>query len=591
MSDRQLNYKINLAGNLDQRATQISRSISNMEQRSTRSLSLMSRGFTNLEHGMDRVMNRTTALVGGLSGAVAVKYVVDLDERIARLGVNAGASAEAMAVLKGEIFAVAQTEGIKIDPSELTSAIELIVEKTGDLDFAKRNMETFAKVMSATGAGGEDIGALGAEFQKFGITTRDDVAMSMAILNDQGKAGAFTLKSLASLGPRVVSAYAAAGRSGVPALREMGAALQVIRQGTGSDEQAATAFEALMRTFADADKVKALQGKGIQVFDSEKLKQGERVLRPVNELIADIITKTKGDSIALGKLIPDAEAQRAFNASVAEFKRTGSIESLHQFLNVQGDVNRLNSDSAVVAQTAAAAWRGLTAAGKQFADLNLVAPIQATADVLNDINPEKLQKSFQIMSAAVVAFLVVWGTLKTATAVGGVARGVWGAIGKKGAAGGIAGAIGAASGATPVYVVNMPGGGIGGGVADAAGNTPAGKAAKVGKLAKIGRMAGAATGLGLAGYAGYEAGSYVNDKFIAGTALQDLMGGFLTRSAAALGSKDAQETMALKKSQESRQQKIDMNLHVTADGQVQVKNVKASDGTNLNVGNTTGAHF
>jgi hypothetical protein len=588
MTDRRLNYHINLAGNIAQRANQFGRSISDMAQRSSRDLGMLSRGFTNLEKGMDRVMNRTTGLLSGVGGAVAVRYVMDLDERIARLGVNAGVSAGEMNALKKEIYEVSQLPEIRIDPAELTSAVELIVEKTGDLEYARRNMETFAKVMSATGAGGEDIGALGAEFLKFGITAKDDVAKGFAILNDQGKAGAFTLKSLASLGPRVVSAYAAAGRTGLPALREMGAALQVIRQGTGSDEQAATAFEALMRQFSDAKKVKDFTKAGIQLFDPEKLKKGERVLRPVNELIVDIIGKTKGDSVKLSKLIPDAEAQRAFNASVAEFKRTGSIESLRAFLSVQGDVNQLTEDSARISQTAAGAWRNLTTAGKQFADNNLAAPLQDVADWANKLDPAQVQDFFENAKAAALGFLAVWATVKTATAVGGVLRGgasILGTLSGKGSGGGVGGIAGAATGATPVFVVNMPGGGLPGGGVDPAGGA-GGAAGKAGRLARMGRAAGAVGAVGAAGYAGYQVGTALYENQIQGTRAGDMIGESVARLAALMGNKEAQDAL-------DRQKKFEGSLKVEvstpAGVTASVTNVKATDGTTLDVGNTTGA--
>jgi hypothetical protein len=585
MTDMRLNYHINLAGNIAQRANQVGRSISDMAKRSTRDLGALSRGFTHLENGMDRVMTRTTGLLSGIGGAVAVKYVMDLDERITRLGVNADASSADMAALKKEIFSVSQSPDIRIDPSELTSAVELIVEKTGDLQFARQNMETFAKVMSATGASGEDIGALGAEFLKFGIVAKDDVAKAFAILNDQGKAGAFTMKNLASLGPRVVSAYAAAGRSGVPALREMGAALQVIRKGTGSDEQAATAFEAMMRTFADGAKLKEFKKEGIQLFDPEKLKKGTRELRPINELMVEIISKTKGDSVKLSNLF-DAEAMRAFNSSVAEFKQTGSVESLKQFLNVQGDVNRLTADSAKVSHTAAGAWRSLSTAGKQFADNNLSKPLQELADWVGKLDPTQVQEFFENAKTAALGFLAVWATVKAAKIGGGIVRGAGGLIGSVtgGAKGGLGGAAGAA-GTTPVYVVNMPAGGMGGDLADAASGGAGGK--KAGKLGKLRSGAGVVGALVTAGTVGYQVGSYAYENYMQGNKAGDFVGEQVARLAALMGNKEAKESIERSKKAEAA---LEVMLKLPEGVTAQVNTAKTTPGTTVDLGNTTGVH-
>ena len=115
------------------------------------------------------------------------------------------------------------------------------------------------------------------------------------------------MKDLAALGPRTIAAYTATGRSGAKALIEMGAALQVIRRGTGSSEQAATAFEAVMRNLTSPDKQQKLRSLGVSVRDSLT---GE--FRPITELMTEIVEKSGGSLETLGTIF-DAEAVRAFN--------------------------------------------------------------------------------------------------------------------------------------------------------------------------------------------------------------------------------------------------------------------------------------
>ncbi len=80
------------------------------------------------------------------------------------------------------------------------------------------------------------------------------------------------------------------GRGGVQGIREMGAALQVVRQGTGNSEQAATAFEAVMNTLSDPNKIKILKSGGLKIFADDQ----EKILRPINELMVEIINKVDG---------------------------------------------------------------------------------------------------------------------------------------------------------------------------------------------------------------------------------------------------------------------------------------------------------
>jgi hypothetical protein len=428
------------------------------------------------------------------------------------LGIQASADAEQMELLKRRIYEVAQAPQIRVDPGEITSAIEEIVEKTGDLKFAENNIGNIGTAISATGAAGRDIGGLLSEFQKMDIKSPDEVLEALDILNAQGKMGAFTLQHMAALGPRVITAYTAAGRGGTQALREMGAALQTIRMGTGSSEMAATAFEATMRTLADPKKLKLLGRAGVQVFDLDKLKEGQRVLRPINEIMTDIVDKTGGDTVKLGRFF-DAEAVRAFNQAAGEFKRTGSLDSLVKFMQVQGDGKTTLSDSARAAKDAEASMTALYTAWQKFADSRLTAPIQKAADVLNSLGSEGADTAMSAITygaAGLGALVLGRKAYKGARALGGLfGRG-------KGAKGGLGGLLGGmSSGPIPVYVVNdrmsmMPDS-YGGGWQGGSGKAGASVARRGGRL---GRVRGAMAGAGK--WAGRAAGALA----LAGTAYE-----------------------------------------------------------------------
>lgn len=139
-------------------------------------------------------------------------------------------------------------------------------------------------------------------------------------------------------------------------------------------------------------------------------------------------------------------------------------------------------------------------------------------------------------------------------------------------------ALQAAAGVTPVFVVNMPGGGISagsaaGGLAETALGAGAGSAAggilgklfamakmPLGALAMTGSASGAATGLGMigggvlaAGAAGYGAGTLINKGFIEGTALGDKIGESVAKVLAAFGNKEAQQAVNINLSLDGKQ--------------------------------------
>lgn len=490
---------IDVSGNLEARASRYGRVIERFGQQARGSLGRFARSMETVGRGLDRIGNRYTALITGAAGVGAAKMVIDLETRFTRLGIQAGKSADEVGALKKEIFDAAAAPDVRLNPGEVTSAVEAIVEKTGDLKFARDNLRNIALAIQATGAEGAAIGEIMAEFQKMGLVDPKNVMEAIDTLNLQGKEGAFTLANLARLGPRVVTAYTSMGRSGTGAMREMGAALQVIRMGTGSSEQAATAFEAVMRSLSDPEKIKQLkQLAGIEVFDAERLKKGERVLRPINELMVEIIQKSKGDKVKLGQVF-DAEAVRAFNQAASEFQRTGRLETLDKFVRMSGDGSTTMKDSARAAQTASAALTNLYAAWQRFADSELAGPIQSLADALNGLDKSKMDALMQALK---------YGGLALGGAI--LLRKVGGLFGKGAAGAAGAGAGGLAGGMPlplPVYIVNKHmsltpdawTGGAAGGAAKTAGRA-GGILGKLGAAAAFGSSALSVVGAGAAGY-------------------------------------------------------------------------------------------
>ena len=488
MTELKTSIVVDLAGNLARNAKKYTDSLGNFSKKGRGHLSRLGRTAGATGRMLDKAGNRYTALLTGAVGVGAGKMVISLERRFTRLGIQANKSADEMNLLKKEIYDAANAPDIRVNPDQITSAIEEIVEKTGDLEFARKNIRNIGAAIQATGAQGVSIGGIMAEFQKMGITQEQQVLKAIDLLNVQGKAGAFTLQNLASLGPRVITAYTSMGRGGVGAIKEMGAALQMIRMGTGSSEQAATAFEALLRTLGDKKKVAMLQKGGIKVFDPEELKKGKEVLRPINELMVEIIKTTGGKKTVLSKVF-DAEAVRAFNAASSEFQRTNAVASMDKFMNVTANGETTLKDSARAAKDAAGSIEMLSTAWKKFADESLTGPLQDAADLLNQLGSENTGKILKYLVVGGAGALVAGKTYKAAAWAKNKLTGKGG----KGSSGG----NGGGPIPLPVYVVNKHlsltpdswGGGAGG-------KGGAGK----GKASLVKRLGGKA--MSLAKYAG-----------------------------------------------------------------------------------------
>lgn len=457
MSDMQVEMKLDLTGNMAARAQQNGQALGRMSATANRSLLLLQKTAQQTGQVIDRMANRYAALATGVAAASGINNVVKMDKSLRSLQITSGKTAAEMKEIQDQLLATSQASHIRIDYSELETGIAQVVEMTGDLDWALANRETLAMTVSASGASGEAVGAFMAELQKLGLTA-DQTQEAIARMLSQGKEGAFTLQNLAALGPRVISSYAVSGRRGTEMLKEMGAVLQMIRTTSGSADMAATSFEALMRSFSDSKITGALQKKGIQVFDPEELKKGNKVLRPINELMMEIVTKTKGDMSKISAVFTDSEASRAFNSFINEFKDTGKFDKANKFMNVSADPEGLIKDSIIMAESYASLLANLNNAWMEFATNEMGGPLEELAAGLRSLKQEDVQRWMEMgktlfyVGAGIIAARKAW------QAGMAVKTGVdwWRGAGKqKGGAGGSAGGMGR-MGAIPVYIVDGP---------------------------------------------------------------------------------------------------------------------------------------
>lgn len=464
---------INLAGNLASKARQYGQSMSQFAGNNQRAMNMLKMSVSAAGRGIDSLGNRYVALGAAVAGGATMRNFEQLDRRLSRVAIAADISREKSADLYKEIQRVSNLKGIRIDPAEALSAVEEILTKTGDLDYAMNNLPNIATVIQATGAGGQEVGGIFTEFKKLAIDSSDAAMKAIDTLNMQGKAGAFTLGNMAKQGPKIFAAYASTGRQGASAVKELGAALQVIRQGVGSDDEAVTAFESIIRDITRPETVKKLKKLGgINVFDPEQLKHGKEVMRSLPVLIEEIVTKSKGLSTNLSMLNLTDEAKRALKPSIAEYIQTGNVKSFDQFMKVAGNGQTTMNDAAVAAKDFSASLQLISNSWSQFSNQQLAGPIADLADAINSLDPDAVQNWLE--TGKNIA-MVVGGLIAVKKGIDAFrwTKGILDAAkpSKGGGADGLGGAM-SDLGATPVYVVNMPGGGLLGGDSPIGGTTP-----------------------------------------------------------------------------------------------------------------------
>ena len=308
----------------------------------TKRMSTLSAGARRLKSRLGRA-GGALGIGGGFAATSLIRHIATVEMRMERMGVQTGSSRQAMRELREEIERVSTDNKIRVDTSELLAAVEAIVERTGDLDFARQHLDLWGQAIQRAGVHGADIGRLAAEARKFGVT---DVNRMLNLLTVQGDTGSFTLRDLARQGPRLVSGMAGMGFQGIEAVREMGAIAQIAMTGTGERDTATTAVEALLRDLATPAKTRALfEDHGIYT----RRVDNPEMYRPLSKIVMDMISAAAGDVEQLREMVGD-EAARALTPLMTQTGR----DDYARYLDVRGRGDELAAGAARIAETLSA---------------------------------------------------------------------------------------------------------------------------------------------------------------------------------------------------------------------------------------------
>lgn len=573
MSDMKASVIVDLAGNLQQRARQYAGSINGFSRSGQRALGMLRVSANGVGKALDAVGHRYVALATGGAVVAGGKQVADFSARLTQLGIDAGFGGEQLAKFKKETDTAIRDAAIKwgVGSDAIAGGLEDVVQKTGDIKFAAENMENLALAVKATGAQGSDIGRILAEFQKMGATDPTNVLKLLDTMVVQGKAGAFTLRDLATEGERIFAAYTP---KSIDQVREMGAVLQTMRGSSASAAETVTSFQAFLRALNDKETAKKITGKGIKIFDPEQLKKGMHELLPLPVILNNIAKYTKGDRLKLGSLFGDADSTKALTRLFDEFKTTGKMATLDGYLAVSGTGTQTTKDAIENLHEFNTQLVRLQEAGERFANTNLAKPLKDVADTLGSMDASamtEIMEKTKDWAILVGSVLVAYKGIKAALAITGAARAAGGALASGPAMAGATG-LGAMGGPVPVYIVDGP----------ALGDAPDGSGKRGGKRSKWGR-AGKALGkvfaLGGVATASWEAGSAIHENFLAGTAFSDALGRAIARGLAAAGNEDALETLRL-------QSKVEILLKTDGNTKATITNKSDNVDAQLQAGKT-----
>lgn len=564
------------------------------------------REFEALKGAMSSVEGKL-ASIGVSVGAVAtIMQSARMDKSLTQIGQTAGASEADVAGLRKELFRMSSETGQNVE--DLQQGFNNAVQAGLQFKEALPVIDATNKAMAVTGANADSLtGSLTVASTAFDF----DLAKPMmaATLLDKmtvaGRLGNAELEGLSSIFARVGPNAAAAGFGFDKTLAFIEGLSQIERQ----PERLATLADSTLRLFTNLRYMKEAQkATGIKFFD----KDGSR--RDALVVLADI--KKQYDKLGTEKSRA-VFIQKAFGHADLD-----TIKGLRVLLS--GDMlGKINQFSTQISGAGGAIERDLPKAISNSVDQvgRLKAALRTAADDFAKPINESLSGLIKwgmdkkengglgmdgkdMLLGAGVGALGLFGAAR----YGGKAVG---ALSKRlgGTAAGVAEGkvLEKAAGVTPVFVVNMPGGGLAGGVgvadvAAGAGGVLAAKGAFAAKNIKTtaallggsnltalrmmgaGALTAAGAGVAASGAAGYGAGTLLYKHGLQGNAGGDAIGSAIAKTLAFFGNEEARRAVEMTEKLKAAEIGGAITIKIDQDGRASVSDLKPSQpGVRFNV--------
>ncbi len=552
MNELRTGIVLTLSGNLEARAKRFGQSLDSFSRRGQQQMGMLSRSITGVGRALESMGGKWTATLAGAGATYkATKAIMDsagLDKQLIRIAQTAGATIKMAQALRAELHVMSQQTGQSLD--DLLSGFNDLVQAGNSWDQSLAMLRAMNPTMAVTGSSANTLASalsVASESFKFDLSRVETAKLLLDQMTVAGRLGNAELEDLSGIFARVgVNAKSAnLGFTDTLAFIEQ---LSLIER---QPERLATLADSTLRLFTNQKYMqKAAGATGVRFYDAK----GER--REALDVLQEIASKYKK--------LNSAAAKDNFLANAFEGADLDTIRGLRVLLD--GDaLFKVRDVTKQIADAAGTISRDLPDAINNSVDqvARLKGALREAADGFAEPVNDTINRAIKYLmdEKGVTGDQMLVGG---AVAAGGLIAGakVGGKLLQKvgGAAGGLAAgkAMEEFAGVTPVYVVNMPGGGIPGlpggkpglpgspGGAAAAGK--AGLAARAGQMLKMGvasaPLAAVGGGVAASGLAGYGIGTLINDKYVNGSSFGDRLGRNLNVMAALLGSKDAKAALA-----------------------------------------------
>jgi len=364
---------VNLKGNLGRQAKRNEQYIDRFAKNSSRSLKGLRRNTTMTSNSFGSMGKKLAGIATAAAAIRSANKVIEFDANLTQLQTDGQASAEQIAKLKKELIGLANDPSIRLDKSVLLGGFDKIIAQTGDFTNAQKNLRNLAQFIRATGAAGEDAGAMIAIAFKNGLTEVSQVQEFLGIQYKQSLTGSVPLREIAKTGKGLYSPVTASVGSSAETLRDAGAVAQITIDAVKSADEAAEAIKSLVSALNKKEVQKILSGAGI-----ETRKPNSILLRRLPDLIPEIYKAAGGDFGKLGKLFGESGV-KVFQG----YSKPRGEERLRELAATTADGSLIEKNARINASTAKAAKQSVSNKTSEMIDSLVSKPTKDLANAMD----------------------------------------------------------------------------------------------------------------------------------------------------------------------------------------------------------------
>lgn len=369
---------------------------------------------------LDKLGQNMTKLGAGLTatgGALAYKLGITeaipealaLEHQLRELGNVGQLSAEQLKDMGERLGSISRyTNQFR---SEISEGLNVLVASGIDPTAALDYMNVIGRTATAAGAEIVDISKTA-----FAVTDNlkvnvNDLGKTMDILAQAGKEGRFELRDMSAAFPSLTAGASMLGMRGIPAVTQLGAALQVAMKGAGSAAEAATNFESFLQAITSpmaVNRFKELYGVDLPRFLNQVIAEQKD---PIEEMVMLINRLTGGDVFAVSEIFrnkTDLNFLKPMMQNLDEYRRIKASA-----LNADGI---MDEDFNHMMETTNEQFKLLKINMKELVFPHLHKPIEKINEILTKINKNPIMQKglFSAIIGTIGAGLLLT-TLGTAT--------------------------------------------------------------------------------------------------------------------------------------------------------------------------------